>query len=48
MDSASSAATALSVMVLPGRPLKEVQHFEDSLLSICFMEEESNGQRGVA
>lgn len=48
MDPSGSAATALSMMVLPGRPLKEVQHFEDSLLSIGLMQKESNGQRRVA
>lgn len=48
VDPSSVSAAALCVVVLPGRTLKEVQHFEDSLLSICLMEEESDGQRRVA
>lgn len=48
MDPSSSSAAALGVVVLPGWTLKEVQHFEDSLLSICLMEEESDGQRRIA
>lgn len=47
VDPSSSFAAALGVMILPRRTLKEVQHFEDSLLSICLMEEESDGQRRV-
>lgn len=47
VDPSGSAATALSVMVLPGGPLEEVQHFKDSLLSVGLMEEEGDGQRGV-
>lgn len=48
VDPSSSSAAALGVVVLPRRTLKEVQHFEDSLLSIRLMEEESDGQRRVA
>lgn len=47
VDSSGSAATALCVMVLPGGALEEVQHFEDSLLAVGFMEEEGDGQRRV-
>lgn len=48
VDASSSSAAALGVVVLPRRTLEEVQHFEDSLLSISLMEEESDGQRRVA
>ncbi len=47
-DPSTSSAAALGVVVLPGRTLKEVQHFEDSLLSVRLVEEEGDGQRGVA
>ena len=43
-----SAAAALRVVVLPRRPLEEVQHFEDALLAVGLMEEESDGQGRVA
>lgn len=48
VDPSGSAAAALSVMIVPGRPLEKVQHFEDPLLSIGLVQEESDGQRRVA
>ncbi len=48
VDPSSSSATALGVVIMPRRTLKEVQHFEDSLLSIRLMEEESDGQGRIA
>lgn len=48
VDPSGSPAAALRVVVLPGWMLKEVQHFENSLLSVCLVEEESDGQRRVA
>lgn len=46
-DPPGPAATALGVMILPGGALEEVQHFEDSLLSVSLVEEEGDGQRWV-
>lgn len=48
VDPSHPSAAALCVVVLPGWTLKKVQHFEDSLLSVRLMEEERDGQRGVA
>lgn len=48
VDTSSLSAAALGVVILPGWMLKKVQHFEDSFLAICLVEEESNGQRRVA
>lgn len=48
VDPSGSATAGLGVVVLPGWTLKEVQHFEDSLLSIGLMEEEGDGHRRVA
>lgn len=48
MDPPGSAATTLRVMIVPGRTLEEVQHFEDSFLSVGLVQEESDGQRRVA
>lgn len=48
VDPSGSAAAALRVMVLPRRPLENVQHSENPLLSVSLMQEESNSQRRVA
>lgn len=44
VDPCRSSAAALGVVVLPRWVLKIIQHFEDSLLSICLMEEEGDSQ----
>lgn len=48
VDPSGSATAALRVVVLPRRPLEDVQHLENPLLSVGFVQEESDGQRGVA
>lgn len=48
VDPTHPSAAALCVVVLPGWTLEKVQHFEDSLLSVRLMEEERDGQGGVA
>ena len=48
VDPSGPTAAALCVVVLPGRALEEVQHSEDSLLSVGLMEEEGDGHRRVA